>query len=895
MPRRKSWSILVSFLLVLLITATSSGAQDATTEATPEIQAEITAEPTSISTAEVTPDSTAEATSQPTVGATAEATLNPTTEVTVEATIEAAPDQPPVFNLSETTYTAVLGQPLTLKFTVSDDVGMTRVVAEGAAYPENLHVEMVAPEEASAPFNTGVIFTYQPAPDFVGSETITLTAIDSVGLTANLTLNLDVTRTEATAEATAEAALEDNVQGAKTFVVNSTGDGVDMNTADGICQTSTPNECTLRAAIMQANANAGADTINFNIPSDGVQIIQPQDFDLPQITETLTINGYSQPGAKSATASAPATLMIALKGNISILRYGLRISANNCLIKGLAISNFRTGIFLDGSAAVGNRIEGSYIGTDAAGTNVLGNGTGIDNSYAPSTIIGGTSPAARNLISGNYQGILVYAANEVRIQGNYIGTDVTGTLDLGNTRDGITVSSAPSIVIGGITAGGRNLISGNDNRGIDIFNVNSAIIQGNYIGTNIVGTVAIPNGVGISVSSLNPNIGGTVVGARNLISGNSGNGIELNCGGNRVQGNYIGTDVTGKLDLGNVGSGILVRANANIIGGNVANARNVISGNNGTGVSITSSGNLISGNTIGTTADGKGALGNSGNGISVGGDVSTNNVIGGTAAGAANVIAHNALDGINLGFTASASNTRLLNNQIYNNGGVGIDLDVSGSGGVTLNDANDTDNGPNSGQNFPVLNDVVSSGGIRILGTLDTNPGVYRLEFFANPTCDASGHGEGQQFIGRVTLETDASGDLEFDVTLPGRVAAGWVVTATATSASGNTSEFSACRALSTVRVPGKAALTSPRNRANITDTTPTYAWRTITGVTDYEIQVALDSSFVLIADSAAVSAATYDGATLTLGETYYWRVRAINSEGVPGAWSTVWSFSVVP
>ncbi len=335
--------------------------------------------------------------------------------------------------------------------------------------------------------------------------------------------------------------------------------------------------------------------------------------------------------------------------------------------------NSGAGVYLSGSGASGNVVLGNFIGTDGNGTAALANsGDGVDIFNAPANTIGGTVAGAANVISGN--GISV---NEVGIQirgnsgnvvlGNFIGTDVHGTANLGNTGAGVVIAGAASDnTVGGGAAGARNIISANGFGGVSIVDETSTgnIVLGNFIGTDIHGTAALGNfGGGVAIiRSFNNTVGGAAVGAGNLISGNVGDGISITddifgnaSTGNVVQGNLIGVNAGGTAALPNDKSGgangIVITASwANTIGGTAAGARNVISGNTANGVEITgsgASGNVVLGNLIGTDVTGTAKLGNTENGVAVILSASRN-TIGGAASGAGNVISGNSGGGIDL-------------------------------------------------------------------------------------------------------------------------------------------------------------------------------------------------------------------------------------------------------
>jgi CSLREA domain-containing protein len=293
---------------------------------------------------------------------------------------------------------------------------------------------------------------------------------------------------------------------------------------------------------------------------------------------------------------------------------------------------------------------------------------------------------------------------------------------------------------------------------------------------------------GLTISASNVVVRGVVINNFNQ------NGILITVTGSNViiEGNFIGTDAGGTNDQGNTQDGIRISGANNRVGGTLP-ARSqlgLISGNNSDGIEITGSGatgNLVQGNLIGTTASGSSGLANTSDGIQIFNSAS-NNTIGGTAAGAGNVIAFNGADGV---FVHSGTGNRIQRNSIFSNGELGIDL---GANGVTSNDPADPDSGANRLQNFPVLQSIVVSGGnTTILGSIDSATGnstyPITIEFFSNSSCDPSGHGEGETFLGAISVSGPGSFIATFAVSLP----LNSVVTATATDSAGNTSEFSAC------------------------------------------------------------------------------------------------------
>ena len=467
--------------------------------------------------------------------------------------------------------------------------------------------------------------------------------------------------------------------------------------------------------------------------------------------------------------------------------------------------NVDSGVGISGSGTSHNLVEGNYIGTDASGTVALGNGRNgvLINSGASGNTVGGTQAGARNVISGNDQaGVAIVGSGSAQnfVEGNYIGANASGTASLGNVADGIVVlDSASGNTIGGTEAGAGNVISGNGADGVAINDSGTTqnVVEGNYIGTDATATAVLSNqydGVGVGTGASGNIVGGLTATARNVISGNSGNGVGIYGPAtteNIVQGNYIGTSASGNASLGNKYQGICIYSDAsrNTIGGTEAGARNVISGNGGNGVEIWGSGaaqNVIEGNYIGTDAAGSASLGNRCYGVTVNLGASANTV-GETDAGAGNLIAYNAWGGVCV-IDNSAGNT-IRGNSIHDNGGLGIDL---GGDGVTPNQSTNPATGPNNGQNYPVLFAASTGSSTTVAGTLASEPNAtFTLDFYADSSPDPSGYGQGQRYLGSATVTTGPSGDAPFTVTLPGTTAPGDYITATATDAQGDTSEFS--------------------------------------------------------------------------------------------------------
>ncbi|MEO6025233.1 MAG: hypothetical protein ABIR79_00005 [Candidatus Binatia bacterium] len=605
----------------------------------------------------------------------------------------------------------------------------------------------------------------------------------------------------------------------------------------------TPTPGSLRDMIVQANGMANAvddvDLIAFAIPGAGVHTITPLN-DLPALTDPVRIDGYTQTGTSTNTVAVgdDAVLLIELNGD-NVTSVGLDLTAGDSTIRGLVVNNFDSNVFGNSAiriASSDNVLAGNFIGSNPAGTAAVHNALGVKLESGTDNVIGGTTPAERNLIAGSATqlstsggvGIQVSTTQGgTRIQGNYIGTDAAGNAALG-LFIGIHLLGSPTadVTIGGLTptpgTGAGNVISGNSsnggiaNDGIFIANrPGNLTIQGNIIGLNAAGTTALGNGVsgihfqdevaGASVLL----IGGTAAGARNVIFNNRITGIVSNALGLQILGNYFCTDITGTvkapgaIGFSTGGDAISIGGSATI-GGATAAARNVI-GCNGIGVHVFGGSITVQGNHIGTAVDGTTPLGNS-VGVRVDNDAVV--TLGGTAAGEGNIIANSFLAGVVVRNTARVA---ILGNSLFGNGTdpntighPGIDLN---NDEVTANDACDPDGGPNGLQNYPVITTVVSDGaGTTISGSLDSvSSTAFRVEFFASPSCNDVGNGEGKTFIGTATVTTAANCTKDFEVTFQPAVQAGQFVTATATDPNQNTSEFSAC-----VQLPGGGSTPTP-------------------------------------------------------------------------------------
>jgi uncharacterized repeat protein (TIGR01451 family) len=587
-----------------------------------------------------------------------------------------------------------------------------------------------------------------------------------------------------------------------TIVVNSTGDGSDTTLEGGICSTGAvvgdEPACSLRAAIQNSNASDPTELINFNIPGDGPHTISPTT-DLPTITDITEIAGDTEPGTILPSAN-PGVPMIYLDGTTrGAGGNGLTLAASGTDVRSVGIVDWNGyGLLLQ---STNHGVTASYIGTNPADDD-LGNGTGIRIEGSSATI-GGQEAHERNVISGNGgTGVEVLSGSNT-ISGNLIGTDNEGgstddmsenplPYDLGNGGHGVNIGTGNGNTIS------NNVISNNEGYGVRVLTDNNEI-NGNLVGITADGADPLGNsfdGVALIGDAVGNDIGGSGVGERNVISANTGHGVYLSGGSfthsNEIAGNYIGTDITGEIDRGNVVTGIRVDgAQNNVFGGPQPADGNLISGNSG-GIHVRdagSSGNSILNNYIGTDKDGVSDIGNNNSGVSID-DGATTTTVG--QPGDTNLIAFNA-EGVQIGSLAGSGHS-VRGNSIRSNDGLGIDLNPAG---VTPNDDDDLDGGPNGTQNFPVLTTAIANEGTSIEGDLNSTPETtFDVDFYSSPDCDASQNGEGAAYIGSTQVVTDDQGNGTVSVTVSPTVQVGDVVTSTATAPNGNTSEFSGCEEL---------------------------------------------------------------------------------------------------
>ncbi|HEY0427171.1 MAG TPA: FG-GAP-like repeat-containing protein [Pyrinomonadaceae bacterium] len=549
---------------------------------------------------------------------------------------------------------------------------------------------------------------------------------------------------------------------------------------------------SLRQAIIDANLSPGTDLVTFNIGGGGPQTI-PLEISVPQITDPIIIDGSTQPGFEGV----PLIEITVYPGDT--LLTGFKISAGNSTIKYLAINRFSSSrITLTGQG--GNTIFGNYIGLDLTGT--VGRGGGSSGI----SVEGSTgNTLERNVISAASNGVIFLNANNNVVIGNYFGTDRTGSVAISNGT-GVNISSGNNNQIGGTTEGSRNVISGNVNSGVFVAGGQGHVVQGNYIGINASGTGALGNSTGVTVwGGSNTLVGGSAPGAKNVISGNI-NAVKI-WGpetGNKLQGNYIGTDYLGLNPIPNTGDAItLTNPTDIIIGGEAAGEGNLVSGNGGRCVWVWSGSSTspyqakIQGNFFGVKSDGIGPLGN---GTANGADCIMFSNLAQNALISGNIIANNGGKGVYLNGSDEIKQVTMRRNRFFDNAGLGISFRTSG---VSPNDFCDNDSGwPNGSQNYPVIASAKIQG-----NTLQTEivmwdvftAANFEVDVFASESCDVSGYGEGKYFLGSFAYTSDATCQTRRTVSLPVPSASAKYITATLTDSSGNTSEFSPCFAARSV------------------------------------------------------------------------------------------------
>jgi hypothetical protein len=547
------------------------------------------------------------------------------------------------------------------------------------------------------------------------------------------------------------------------YEVNSTGDLVDATPGNGVCLTAA-GTCTLRAALTEDRLDAGATSITFDISGTGTRTITIASA-LPVINDTAgptTIDGYTQSDAQPNTNSlvSNARIRVEIRGTGVTGPDALAITSAGNLIKGLALYDLRVPIRISGTGAADNVVVGNFIGTNAAGsfghTVRDGAASGVFiNQGAVRNLIGRAGAADRNVISGNgFNGVHlnrasdpVAATNDNKIQNNIIGLSPNGAALLRNLGHGIDINAGASFnVVGGTGAGQGNVLSGNFGVGAEVSHGGGGVTVGNQIVGNKIGT--------------NPSGSAGPAYARN------GEFIDIEGPNVSIEDRVIDTVIAGNVIGNNLDGGIKVNSGSQ--GTRIENNR----------IGISTTGVAIPNGLYGVQIE-AGPTGGTGTGSTIGSIDTT--------VGPGNLITANET-GVHIVDDDTLRNT-VTRNSIFANEGLGIDLQPFG---VNQNDAGDADTGANTKLNWPVLTGATPES---VTGTACAG---CRVEIFVADTTNTDGtdpgaYGEGRTLAG----EGDADENGNFTIAVTG--AAGKVVTATATDADGNTSEFSRNRAVPNV------------------------------------------------------------------------------------------------
>ena len=509
------------------------------------------------------------------------------------------------------------------------------------------------------------------------------------------------------------------------------------------------------------------------------------------------LDGLANPTAIDATSQPGynGVPLIELDGTASVV--AIDLSAPHSSFKGFVVNRFQSeGLTVSADACT---VSACYFGTNAAGTAALGNaffGLMVTGDHA---MIGGHIPAYRNIISGNgFMGLALNSAVGDTVMNNYIGTDVSGTIAIPNAQYGLETGGAKQAVID------NNLVSGNGGFGIYVDSssqpapADAVRVTRNYVGTDASGMHALPNAsVGVDMLSAYTILGD--VGRGNVISGNGDYGVEsdgaFHPSHNQILGNMIGVSADGTRPVGNALGGIHLYKSSN----------NIIGVSRGDG-----SGNIIGSNggpgiqiddttSVSNTIQGN-AIGTTMNGALTLGNTGTGiTTEGNLATIGGSGLAGNVIAHNDGGVYVRGVRDKIEGNLIFQNGpGLGIDL-MQPALGVTPNDAPpDPDDGGNHLQNYPVLTNASVVGSfVQLVGTLASDfSHQYTIDFYSNRACSGSGYGEGESWAGQLVATTDGSGNIGFVTMIPLSSVVGYVFTATATDSTGNTSEFSLCKSM---------------------------------------------------------------------------------------------------
>jgi CSLREA domain-containing protein len=602
-----------------------------------------------------------------------------------------------------------------------------------------------------------------------------------------------------------------------TFTVDSTSDGADANAGNGVCATA-QGVCTLRAAMEEANLHRGPDAITFNIPGPGVKTITLGST-LPEIKDTsgpTTIDGYTQPGSAPNTdplaSNAAIMVQITAPGTYTSNIYGITVRSPGNTIRGLSFFKLRKPINITGSRAANNTIAGNFIGTDAAGsfgaTTFLSDGNGVTvQSGAQNNTIGGTSPADRNVLSGNARhGVSCYfdGTDHNRIINNIMGLSPAGDRRLTNLKHGVDINNGCSDTqVGGTQPGERNVISGNTEEGVEISHLAITTqnkVIGNFFGTDLTGEAAPTyarngrRGVHLEDRSIDTTIAYNVIGNSGLQAIRGGPSVH----GTVIEHNWIG-----------ISPGGTPIPNANV-------------------------------------------------GVKIEGDSS------GWRIGPGNVIANNGSVGVRIDDANSDRNT-ITRNSIFANAGLGIDIQPIGQSNP--NDEGDADTGANEQLNFPVLKTATP---LKATGTACAS---CTIEVFLADD-GAGANGEGKTFVSSSTTNSDGN----FAVPLDG-VVGGNFVTATATDAAGNTSEFSLNKVVSEDITAPEAPTGLTATASEATSVALDWNDNSEPDLAGYSVYRSTTSGGPYTKlTSSLLSASSYTDTAVSSGTTYYYVVTATDA-----------------
>ena len=554
------------------------------------------------------------------------------------------------------------------------------------------------------------------------------------------------------------ASLGSDARALRARYLRSASPATTVTTTQDLSSPCPPSLISLRCAIDQANADVSGDTIAFAIPpSDSnckrqrireknvrVCTIKIDGAGLELEASDTLIDGYTQQGALLNTnpigsgAGDNAMLTIVLDLRREHAHSGIFVGGSGDTLRGLSVVGARYGLWIAGSQAT---ISGDFIGVKPDGVTVESNLIGVQASKEQGALIGGNTPAAMNLISGNLgSGIVIQKSAQSAVQGNLIGTDASGTQALGNGKDGIMILSSNDNAIGGTDSSFSNVISANASSGISIINSGHTLVQGNFVGIDITGAHALGNGAdgsaGITLDTRsrgdgNNVIGGTILGSINVVSGNLADGIDI-----------LATQ------------SVLVK------------------------------GNQVIGNAIGSAPDGKSGIPNAGNGVYV--SAANGPSIGGLEQSTGNLIAFNGRAGVLIGNSPQdvGAHASVNRNTIFSNGGLGIDLSPAG-----VVDCSTSPPGPNDYTPCPVITKATTE---NASGTACS--GCHVEVYIGTNDPSDLGHGEGLELLGTTNATGGGTWSVQF---MLGKPRQGDPITATATkqasSGSGaETSEFAA-------------------------------------------------------------------------------------------------------